>query len=288
MSMKDKDLPEFPIKTIPSSIKEMKARHFVVGEFPDNRYVYELFWMMLEEPECDFFYFGEQGKPVDPSMEEAKGKGDLLITETQFYWYRHPKPVNDKDFVHIERPTGKYEFEWERDVVEKGPMFMRMELKLSNKKKTELEIWKKIQIEEHFKEQMRKQKGSYDVFLSYNGNEATLAEEIFKKIIDAGGKAFLAKKTIEPGSDFAEEIRNALRESNELWLLVSPNSVKSEWVISEWGAAWVLEKRIVPILYRCSPESLPDRLRQLQCIDFHEYENLIKDKFSKSSKKSNG
>ena len=113
----------------------------------------------------------------------------------------------------------------------------------------------------------------------FHTKDSELAEKIYEDILKAGGKAFLAKKSIETGSDFPEEIRIALKESKEIWLLVSPSSEKSEWVISEWGAAWVLNKRIVPILYRCAPETLPDRLKQIHCIDFHDYETLIDSKF---------
>lgn len=286
--MTKKDLPEFPIKTIPSSIIESKAYHFRVGDFSDDKHVNELLWMMFEEPECGFFYFGEQTKPVDKAFDKAKKNGDLLISETQFYWYLHPNASNQKDFIHIEKFEDDYKWGWQRDVVEKGPTFMRMELKLSDKKRTEFEIWKKVQMEESFREHIRRQKKSYDVFLSYSAKDSELAGKIYDEILAAGGKAFLAKKSIEPGSEFAEEIRNALKESSELWLLVSPNSAKSEWVVSEWGAAWVLNKRIIPILYRCTLESLPDRLRRLQCIDFHEYQSLVLDRFPKSAEKKDG
>jgi len=85
----------------------------------------------------------------------------------------------------------------------------------------------------------------------------------------------MARKELQPGDDFAEEIRNALVGAAQLWMPVTPESLKSEWVISEWGAAWALDKRIVPILFRCSLDDLPNRLRRLECVDFHEYQMLI-------------
>ncbi len=286
--MEKNDLLVFPIKTIPSSITESKKYHFRVGDFLDDKHINEILWMMFEESECGFFYFGEQGMAVDPAFDKAKENGDLLISETQFYWYLHPKAIDYKDFTHIEKKDSDYAWEWQKETVEKGPMFMRMELKLSNKKRTEFEIWKKIHLEQSYRDQIRRQKYSYDVFLSYGARDSELAQQIYNEILSAGGKVFLAKKNIEPGSDFALEIRNALKESLEVWILVSPNSVKSEWVISEWGAAWVLGKKIIPILFRCAPESLPIRLQRLQCIDFHKYQNLVKDLFSESKIKNGG
>ena len=94
---------------------------------------------------------------------------------------------------------------------------------------------------------------------------------------------FLDKKSLEPGENFAEHIRAALYSCRELWLLVSPSSLNSEWVITEWGAAWVLKKTIVPILHRCKPQDLPARLSQLQCIDMYRYMELVAKRFSKVS-----
>lgn len=126
-----------------------------------------------------------------------------------------------------------------------------------------------------------KKVANYDVFLSYATAEREEASQIRQAITEAGRKVFMARKDVNPGDDFAETIREALRSSKELWLLVSPTSIKSEWVISEWGAAWVLRKNTVPILYRCDTKDLPDRLRRLQCIDFNEYPNLIRNRFQR-------
>ena len=118
-----------------------------------------------------------------------------------------------------------------------------------------------------------------DVFLSYSSDDRQHADELYEAITAAGGKAFLAARDLRPGDDFAEEIRKALWKSRELWLLVSPNSLTNDWVISEWGAAWALGKKIVPILILCRAEHLPDRIARLHCIDFHKFPELISDRF---------
>lgn len=116
----------------------------------------------------------------------------------------------------------------------------------------------------------------HDIFISYSSLDQNEAGILHQAITDAGKLAFLSAKSLNPGEDFADEIRRHLIGSRQLWLLVSPNSLKSEWVLTEWGAAWVLRKRIVPILHRCSPEQLPLRLRSIHSIDFHKYSELIK------------
>jgi hypothetical protein len=122
----------------------------------------------------------------------------------------------------------------EKEVVEKGPEFRQVKLELSGWKKTQLEIWHKLQIEEDYREQRRKLRYTYDVFLSYASADQAEAELIHGFIMKNKRKVFMAPKVVSPGDDFAEEIRCALEGSTELWLLVSPASAKSEWVISEW------------------------------------------------------
>jgi len=122
----------------------------------------------------------------------------------------------------------------------------------------------------------------YDVFLSYASQETNEARIIYDLIVAAGGKAFLSKKDLKAGEDFAESIRMALISSAELWLLLSPNSLKSEWVASESGAAWGLGKPIIPILFQCKAEQAPERIRRLQCIEFYGCEKMIEQRFSKT------
>ena len=115
----------------------------------------------------------------------------------------------------------------------------------------------------------------YDLFISYSSVDEREANEIFDLVKARGLKAFLAVKGIQSGDDFAEEIRKGLINSTEICILVTPKSLGSEWVATEWGAAWVLKKRITPILLRCDVNQLPQRLQNLQCIDFHHLEQYI-------------
>ncbi|MBN1548363.1 MAG: hypothetical protein JW902_17065, partial [Syntrophaceae bacterium] len=50
----------------------------------------------------------------------------------------------------------------------------------------------------------------------------------------------------------------------------------SEWVAAEWGAAWVLGKKIVPLLHCCDTSQIPLCLRDLPCIDMAKVGELIK------------
>lgn len=116
----------------------------------------------------------------------------------------------------------------------------------------------------------------FDVFISYSDKDRQEAGAIYDALHGAGRRAFMASKSLRGGDDFAESIRKALLASRELWLLVTPHSAKSDWVLSEWGAAWVLGRRIVPILLRYAPEQLPERLQKLHTVDFHALDTLVR------------
>jgi hypothetical protein len=90
-----------------------------------------------------------------------------------------------------------------------------------------------------------------------------------------GVRIFMDEHEIEGGDIWDEEIRAALQGSREMALLATQDGLKSEWVMTEWGAAWVMQRRITPLLYRCDVDDLPERLRRHQVIDWHTYEAYL-------------
>jgi len=123
----------------------------------------------------------------------------------------------------------------------------------------------------------------YDVFISYQSDDEIEADTIRKTLESNGIRCFMAKKEVVGGDEFSDKIRDALKNSKELCLLFTPNSKRSEWVKTEWGAAWVLGRRIVPILLRTEINDLPDRLQPKYALDFHEldrYVNELKERLS--------
>ena len=117
---------------------------------------------------------------------------------------------------------------------------------------------------------------TYDVFLSFASANRTEAEHIKNTAADIGVRLFFSTTDLETGSRFSDQIRTALTQSKEVWLLATPDAMNSEWVQKEWGGAWVLDKPIVPILLRLSAKQLPEELRALQVIDYHNYVEELK------------
>ena len=98
-------------------------------------------------------------------------------------------------------------------------------------------------------EDNRQHEINYDIFLSYASADESRAEQIREALERNGLRCFMSSKQLTGGDIWGDIIRNALRMSREVCILFTPRSANSEWVLTEWGAAWALEKRIVPILH---------------------------------------
>ncbi|MCP4369972.1 MAG: DUF4062 domain-containing protein [Deltaproteobacteria bacterium] len=114
----------------------------------------------------------------------------------------------------------------------------------------------------------RKKKHVYDVFIAYSSRDAKVAVLISKKLSEKGIRAFLSEKSIRPGDVWDDVIRESLINSSEIVVICSRDSLRSNWLNTELGAAWALSKRITPITYQVSIEELPSQLARFQVYDF--------------------
>ncbi len=108
----------------------------------------------------------------------------------------------------------------------------------------------------------------YDIFISYSSKDQKVADVIYARLKESGLKPFLAPKDIDSGYIGSEEIRKALKDSAEMAILMSPNSIRSEWVLTEWGAAWGFDMHVTPVLLNCRISDIPKLLQERQKRDY--------------------
>jgi hypothetical protein len=116
----------------------------------------------------------------------------------------------------------------------------------------------------------------YDLFLSYSSMNRDEARAIETRAGEMDVRVFMDEKAIHPGEVWDEVVRQGLLNSRELALLATAQSLESEWVTTEWGAAWGLGRMITPIILRIDPRELPQRLKQRQWIDYHRFEEFLR------------
>lgn len=123
--------------------------------------------------------------------------------------------------------------------------------------------------------QLHESEYAFDLFLSFSSANKTEAQKFRDAGVAKELKVFMSEEDLTSGDICDEKIRQALLTSREMAVLVTPISLKSEWVTTEWGIAWALQKRITPVLLRCDVNDLPDRLKRYEARDLHEMDLYI-------------
>ena len=103
------------------------------------------------------------------------------------------------------------------------------------------------------------------MFISYSRRDMdfikTLAEDLEKENFDV----WYDLTDIDAGDRWAKEIQKGINESEIFAIVVSPNSLKSDWVEKEFLFASKRGLKIVPLLYEMC--ELPIWLMNIQYVD---------------------
>lgn len=105
---------------------------------------------------------------------------------------------------------------------------------------------------------------SVDVFLSYCTRDTSTAENMASKLRQHNIRVFLAHQTISIGPRWELQVLEAAQACRLAVLLVSPQSLVSDWVRYEIGAFWGLGKHVAPVLMDVQVHQLPELIRQYQ------------------------
>jgi hypothetical protein len=106
-----------------------------------------------------------------------------------------------------------------------------------------------------------------DVFISHAAADLRLAEFLHRHLTQEGLSAYLASVSMPPGEHWMPHIMDNLRGSTWVLCLASRAACASPWVMQEMGAAVAGNKRLVPIIWDQSPDSLPGWMKQYQAVD---------------------
>jgi hypothetical protein len=88
----------------------------------------------------------------------------------------------------------------------------------------------------------------YDIFLSYSPGDRDWVEKFRTNLMDQGIQVFDASRDIQPGQDWTAVLEEALSQSRYMIIVLTPNSLSSNWVNFELGAAVSMQKSLIPIV----------------------------------------
>jgi hypothetical protein len=105
-----------------------------------------------------------------------------------------------------------------------------------------------------------------EVFISYSRKDFYFAESLAFHHNQQGIATWLDANHLAPGGDWAAEIDHALDEAHTIILVLTPNSVCSDYVRREWQRALAEGDRLILALFRsCKP---PLELQHARVVDF--------------------
>lgn len=123
-------------------------------------------------------------------------------------------------------------------------------------------------------------KKKYLVFISHSSKDsfvvALLERYIKEKCRKSGVETYLDVRDLEGGDNITQEIKTRIQKCNEVVVFVTKYSASSSWVITETGAAWGLDKRIVVIIDKVTPEEMPKIVVPFKAIDVNDFDTYIK------------
>jgi hypothetical protein len=115
----------------------------------------------------------------------------------------------------------------------------------------------------------------YTVFISHSSKEKWIARQISKEIEALGAKTWLDTKDLRGGDEIRRSIKRGIRVSREVIVLLSENSITSQWVIFEAAIADGQGKRITPVLNNLSPDVMPTPLQGIKAIDLNDFDDFL-------------
>ncbi|MHC4396667.1 MAG: toll/interleukin-1 receptor domain-containing protein [Planctomycetota bacterium] len=120
-------------------------------------------------------------------------------------------------------------------------------------------------------------KPKYQVFLSHATADKWVARMICEKIEEVGASTFRDDRDINGGDDIPEQIRQQIKRSQEVVVLLTPESVGRAWVLLEVGAAWGWRRksRIVAILDHVGIDPIPEIIKSKKAISINDLDNYL-------------
>ena len=88
------------------------------------------------------------------------------------------------------------------------------------------------------------------VFVSHSGSlaDAGFARELSRLLSQRLDARVFTADDLNAGENWQVKLRNELAEADVVLALLPPGAVNSSWILQEIGAAWALQKLIIPVV----------------------------------------
>lgn len=120
-------------------------------------------------------------------------------------------------------------------------------------------------IKEH-KENIQRWKTMQKIFISYSRKDTDFVRKLAGDLEKAGYDVWWDITDLQGGDDWVRAIPDAIASSQYVIVVLTPNSVESEWVKKEYTQALNLHKKIIPVML--APTTAPFALNTINFVNF--------------------
>lgn len=106
----------------------------------------------------------------------------------------------------------------------------------------------------------------HKIFISYSRKDIDFVRKLAGDLEKANYDVWWDLTDLRGGDEWVTRIAAAIEESETVLVVLSPNSLQSEWVRKEYTQAIGLHKRIIPIMFAPSP--VPFALNTINYVNF--------------------
>jgi hypothetical protein len=118
---------------------------------------------------------------------------------------------------------------------------------------------------------------AYKVFVSSTLKDLDLALDLAHRLENAGIKVNSVDKTAISGEAIPIKITRELSHADEVFVILTNDSVNSSKLMFEIGAASSLRKRITLVVVGLEPSKVPSLIKNLKYIRYPDLERYIAD-----------
>jgi hypothetical protein len=114
------------------------------------------------------------------------------------------------------------------------------------------------------------------VFLSHAVYDAPTAHFLKSALGPQLGTGFFLLPDDAPaGTAWIEQIRVGVERSDELYSIVTPQSLPRPWMSAEWACFWIKGKPTTPLLIDIAPEQLWEPMRAFQSVNLVDVPSVV-------------
>jgi hypothetical protein len=118
-----------------------------------------------------------------------------------------------------------------------------------------------------------KPKHVYRVFLSHSVGDRVYADKLRRLLSKRPDVSVFSVETLSAGENWQSKLKDEISNCDIFAVIFSPNSVDSQWLLQELGAAWSLHKPIIPVVTQPNLlRKIPLTLQQTRVVNFNELE----------------